>query len=309
MSDADLYQLISGKLSLDQALNQFLLTKEIEGIAAKTYQFYKSEIGYFITFAQAKGIAELEEVKPDLIRLYLQEKGKTRNKGGIHAAFRSIRAWFNWYAKEYNEDLDEWRNPILKIKIPTPRPTALPGITMDDFQALVAVCRNGTTAIRDQALFSCLLDTCARANEFLDLNINDINFHTGDVLIRAGKGDKPRYVHLGITAMKRLKRYLKGRKNLSSKDPLFLTSAGERFGYNGLTAFIRWRSQQAGIDRPGLHDFRRAGALELLRNGADLSEVSKYLGHESVEVTMRYLAITPEDIRKMHTKNSPVDNL
>ena len=34
------------------------------------------------------------------------------------------------------------------------------------------------------------------------------------------------------------------------------------------------------ISPPGLHDIRRAGALQMLRNGADLAYISRYLGHE-----------------------------
>lgn len=62
------------------------------------------------------------------------------------------------------------------------------------------------------------------------------------------------------------------------------------------------------ISPPGLHDIRRAGALEMLRNGADLAYISRYLGHESVEETMRYLAITPDDLRDIHRKTGPVDH-
>jgi integrase/recombinase XerD len=102
---------------------------------------------------------------------------------------------------------------------------------------------------------------------------------------------------------------LKTRIDLKPESPLFITKDGERFTYAGLVSFIRYRSKKAQIERPGLHDIRRAGALELLRNGADLSEVSKYLGHHSIDVTMRYLCLTLDDIQKMHHKASPVDNL
>lgn len=252
------------------------------------------------------GDTVLEDITPDQVRRFLQEIAKTRNKGGLHATWRPLRAMLYWYEEEMEPE--HWKNPVHKVKIPAPKATALPGISMDDYEKLVSVCKGGKTGTRDRALFFCLLDSCARAEEFISLNINDVNLITGVVLIRDGKGNKPRYVNFGNKARKALRNYLKTRPDLKGSQPLFTMTTGERFSYNSLVSLVRWRSGKAGIDRPGLHDIRRAGALELLRNGADISEISKYLGHESIDVTMRYLAITSEDLQKMHRRASPVDN-
>jgi site-specific recombinase XerD len=304
MSDESLYNQIRGKVSLQQAVDQYLLAKETEGLQRGTLKYYRDELARFIEFAS--GDTEFEAITPDNLRRFLQTIAKTRSKGGIHATWRPLRALFYWYEQEYEPE--GWRNPVLKVQIPAPRPSALPGIGMDDYEKLVSVCRGGKTGTRDRALFLCLLDTCARAEEFINLNIADVNMITGSVLIREGKGSKSRYVNIGSKARRALRNYLKMRTDLKGSAPLFIMTTGERFSYNSLVSLVRWRSGQAKIDRPGLHDIRRAGALELLRNGADISEISRYLGHESIDVTMRYLAITPEDLQKMHRKASPVDN-
>jgi site-specific recombinase XerD len=41
----------------------------------------------------------------------------------------------------------------------------------------------------------------------------------------------------------------------------------ERMGYNGLRAVLTRRAQEAGVEEPALHDFRRAFALAMLQNG------------------------------------------
>jgi integrase len=43
---------------------------------------------------------------------------------------------------------------------------------------------NTFTGDRDTAIVLCLLDTGARANEFLSVNLDDINQARGDILIR-----------------------------------------------------------------------------------------------------------------------------
>lgn len=305
----DLYKQIIGKISVTQALNQFLLAKETEGITKKTRHFYEDEIRNFAISLMGQGMG-IQDVTANMIRQYLVEKAKTRNKGGVHASYRAIRAMFYWYEREFEESLEGagWHNPVRKLRIPTPAPTAIPGISMSSFNKLLDSCGETEAGIRDRAMFRCLLDSCARASEFIALSIGDVDLTTGDTLIKAGKGGHPRYVMFGSTTRRMLRRYLKTRNSLEKKDPLFITMNGDRFTYNSLMSLLRWRCQQAGIDRPGLHDIRRAGALELLRNGADLSQISRYLGHRSVEVTMRYLAITPDDARAMHAHAGPVDH-
>jgi len=69
------------------------------------------------------------------------------------------------------------------------------------------------------------------------------------------------------------------------------------------------RSKEAGIPEPGAHDFRRACALSLLRNGADVVSVSKILGHSNISVTMRYLAQNVDDLTISHNLHSPYDKI
>jgi site-specific recombinase XerD len=44
-----------------------------------------------------------------------------------------------------------------------------------------------------------------------------------------------------------------------------------------------------------LHDFRRAFALAMLRNGADVYTLAKLMGHEGITVLLRYLKQTYQD--------------
>ena len=153
MPDVDLYKQISGNLSLGEVLDQFLLAKDTEGLTEKTLHYYKSEIGRLVEFAHDP---EILDMTPDVLRQFFKQLGETRNKGGVHATYRPIRAMFLWYEQEM--DLDDWKNPIRKVQIPKPKVTAIPGVTMEDYGKLIAACeRGGSTGQRDKALFYCLL--------------------------------------------------------------------------------------------------------------------------------------------------------
>lgn len=78
--------------------------------------------------------------------------------------------------------------------------------------------------------------------------------------------------------------------------------------YWGLNEIIRRRANEAGIEKPHLHDFRRAFGLKFLRNGGDIYSLQKLMGHTDLQVLRRYLAQTNEDLMIAHCNFSPVDN-
>lgn len=194
-----------------------------------------------------------------------------------------------------------------KVKPPKVPFHPLPGVAIDDVKKLIATCST-TLALRDKAILLCLLDTGARASEFLDLNLKDVDLTAGAVRIEHGKGDKSRTVFLGSISRRALRKYLKEREDLRPNSPLWTTDEGERLKFSGLRQVIERRASAAGIQTPGLHDFRRSFAITMLRNGVDLQTISRLLGHASLSVTERYLAQETNDLAEGHRKGSPVDN-
>jgi len=67
------------------------------------------------------------------------------------------------------------------------------------------------------------------------------------------------------------------------------------------------RANQAGVEPPSLHDFRRAFALAMLRNGTDIFTLAKLMGHKGITVLQRYLRETRQDTEIAHRRASPVE--
>ena len=161
---------------------------------------------------------------------------------------------------------------------------------------------------RDKAILFFLLDTGARAQEVCDVNHDYVELDTGKVLIREGKGRKPRYVFIHRTTIKALRAYLRIRDNLQT-EALFVSKTMERLTYDALRQIIQRRSKLAGLKKePTLHDFRRQFALSMLNNGVDIFSLQRLMGHKDISILRRYLAQTTEDIRVAHAKGSPVEN-
>ena len=69
------------------------------------------------------------------------------------------------------------------------------------------------------------------------------------------------------------------------------------------------RSISAGRQAPSLHDFRRAFALAMLREGVDVYTLAMLRGHSTIDVLKYYLKQTTEDMAIAHSQHGPVDNL
>jgi len=154
-----------------------------------------------------------------------------------------------------------------------------------------------------------LYDSGIRKSELVALDFGDIDLKSGAVQIRSGKGNKDRTVYLGNRARRELIRFLRYRGQLVPASPLWTTQTGERLTDSGLRQIIRRRAVAASIPAPGLHDFRRAFALESLRNGMDLVTLARLMGHTSLTVLQRYLRLVQDDLQRSHERTSPADNL
>jgi site-specific recombinase XerD len=67
-------------------------------------------------------------------------------------------------------------------------------------------------------------------------------------------------------------------------------------------------SKRIGIKvRP--YDLRHSFALNFLRNGGNVFALQKLMGHSTLDMTKRYLALTQGDLQEQHAKASPVNML
>jgi integrase/recombinase XerD len=250
----------------------------------------------------------MEQITPTEIRQFmldLEDTGHTPR--GIHACYRTLRAWLRWYE---NEDAPiGWRNPILRVKPPRLPAEVLAPIPIEDIQKLLETCDRKTfSGMRDACAFLTLTDTGCRAQELLDINIEDCDTTTGAIIIRCGKGGKGRTVFLGNTSRRAMKAYLK--VHPIGTGALFVRQSDSgRLQYDALRAIVNRRSKIANVKRPAIHGFRRTFAITMLRSGkVDIFTLAKLMGHSSILVLQRYLQIISDDARDAHDRAKPVDD-
>jgi site-specific recombinase XerD len=168
----------------------FLIDRKARGLAEGTLRFYRIKFKLFTDFCETQVVTQIHQITPTLLRqylLYLEETG--HNEGCQHAAYRTLRAFLYWFEDE--DEPEGWKNPIRKVKAPKEPTESIDPVPLDTVSRMIKVCERGTfIGDRDAAILLCLLDTGARAGEFLAINLNDINQARGDILIRARQGEQ-----------------------------------------------------------------------------------------------------------------------
>lgn len=303
MPDPEL-SLLTSAATFQTVIANFIIDRQARGLSSNTIRFYRDELGLLARWMDERGDNQVNSLTPELLRVYFVDLANRRNRGGVHTSFRAIKACLNWLTQEEDGD---YKNPIIKVQVPAAKIKPLPGISIAHIQRMIDVC-TGSLAQRDQTILRVLLDTGARAFEFIALNIGDVDLITGAIKILRGKGDKERIVYIASHSRRSLRRYLKTRTHLNLAAPLWLTDEGERLTKCGLRGIVNRRAKDAEIPIPGLHDFRRAFALNMWRNGVDLLTISRLMGHSTLEVTRRYIAQFDQDLKAGHDRGSPVDN-
>lgn len=293
--------------NLEKCCELFIFDRQSQNMAEGTIQFYRTKMKLFSGFLSSLGIFKITEIEPQTIRNYLvflEETG--HNAGGIHAAYRAVKAFLNWWENEYEPS--NWKNPIKKVRAPKVPVEILEPVKSDEVLKLLSVCNIKTPlGLRDCAIILTLMDTGVRASELVSMTRKDLDLRKSKIIIRKGKGNKFRIVFISEKTQKVISRYLEARSDF--QDCLWITNRNEPLKYSGLRQIIRRKSKDANIDTPSLHSFRRYFALQMLRSGVDIFSLQKLMGHSDIQVLRRYLQQTEEDIRSAHELGGPVNHL
>ena len=220
---------------------------------------------------------------------------------------KHLRAFFNWLLNE--EVISE--SPMERISVPVARSNQIQPFTPEQVRAILDAARHSKHKRRDEALVALLLDSGVRVSEACGLRVKDIDWHNHRCTV-LGKGNKTRTAPLGRSSSRLLWQYLKEERR-GPDEPLFLSDRGQRTGEaltrNGMFQLIQRLGQRAGLEaiRCSPHTFRHTFAVMFLRAGGNSFTLKEILGHTSLHITNRYVALAQADIDNQHRQFSPMN--
>jgi len=176
--------------------------------------------------------------------------------------------------------------PKVKVKLPEALPRAIPA---EDVTSLLLAINN----VRDKALLLLLLRTGMRIGELLEVKVSDINLTERKILIYVGeKNFQGRAVYYNDDGEAALYEWLHSRDE--SKQYLFYGRSDRPLNYVSAYNVMRKCIERAGLSGKGysLHSLRHTFATDMLNAGMRLEVLQHLLGHQEIEMTMRYAKIT-----------------
>ena len=143
-------------------------------------------------------------------------------------------------------------------------------------------------AIRDHCILIVLLNTGLRVTELINLEMEDISMtdRKGELLVRAGKGEKQRVIPINNTARKALIAWFDVRPETKSSK-VFITQRGE-ITSRAVQLLLEDLGKSARIQKMTPHVARHTFAKNLVNSGVTLEKVAMLLGHSSLDTTMVY---------------------
>jgi site-specific recombinase XerD len=163
---------------------------------------------------------------------------------------------------------------------------------------LSSIDRNNPLGRRDYAMFSLMFNTGARVQEILNLKVRDIRLEAPYQVRLFGKGHKIRICPIWPRTAQLLKELIKARQGTDvdvAEHILFVNARGSALTRFGVRYLLQKYVSAGAETAPTLsekrihpHSLRHTTAIHLLKAGVDFATISQWLGHASLNTTMRY---------------------
>ncbi len=162
------------------------------------------------------------------------------------------------------------------------------------------------TRLRDTALLTLLLGTGMRVSECVGIDLKNIDFETGGIMVRR-KGGNEAIIYFGDEVECALLDYLDERKRIipaqGHEDALFLSMQNKRISVRAVENLVKkYASKVSTLKKITPHKLRSTYGTTLYNETGDIYLVADVLGHKDVNTTRKHYASQDED-RKRRAAN------
>ena len=188
--------------------------------------------------------------------------------------------------------------------VPGRRLTGLPKVlASDQVQRLLASCDTSTrSGCRDFAVLTMLVRLGLRAGEVAKLQLEHIDWRSGEIVIAHSKGNRTERLPLPADVGEAIAAYLHhGRPTSTQGRTVFgrITAPHHALTTGAVTQIVRHAGERCGFEPIHAHRLRHTAATLMLRGGASLPEIGQLLRHRNAITTSIYAKVDRDALRSI----------
>ena len=272
------------------------------GLSENTILSYRFDVSKLVNYLDENKInVSAKDIDKYLIQEFLFQISKTKNSRTQSRIISGLRSFFDYLVFE-NYRLDNPMEQIETPKIGRKLPDTLSVKEID--RIITAIDLNNHLGYRNLTIIEMLYSCGLRVSELINLKLSDL-FLEEDFIKVTGKGNKQRFVPIGLNTKKLIQSYLKIYRPLFKistidSDTIFLNRNGKKLTRAMIFTIVKKIKIKAGIKKNvSPHTFRHSFATHLLENGADLRSIQMMMGHESITTTEIYMHLDKSYLKKV----------
>jgi type 1 fimbriae regulatory protein FimB/type 1 fimbriae regulatory protein FimE len=169
-------------------------------------------------------------------------------------------------------------------------------LTEREVERLIQAAKDNRWGLRDSTMVLLAFRHGLRASELIDLRWEQVDLKGGVLHVRRVKQGTPATHPLTgreLRALRRLERAAAG-------SFVFVSERGAPFTLRGFQAMVERAGKAAGFDmKLHPHMLRHACGYKLANDGVDTRTIQSYLGHKSIQHTVRYTELAPTRFKSL----------
>jgi integrase/recombinase XerD len=293
----------------NHALKDYKLYLKIErGLSQNSIDNYALDVKKLITFLETSEIdSSPNKIDSKTIQEFIYNIAKEVNARTQSRIISGLRSFFDYLIfEDYRET-----NPLELIESPKIGRKLPDTLSIEDIDTIIAaIDLSKPQGERNKAIIETLYSCGLRVSELTHLKLSDLFFDEGFIKV-TGKGDKQRFVPIGVHTQKIINIYINQVRShikivKEFEDTVFLNRRGKQLTRAMIFTIVKQLTEKAAIQKSiSPHTFRHSFATHLLENGADLRAIQMMLGHESITTTEIYMHVDKSHLKEVIHKFHP----
>jgi site-specific recombinase XerD len=285
-------KLLASYQKLIEEFTSFIAVRNYRGDSKK----YITPVAEFLEWLEKQGVCSIMEVTNSIAVDYVDYLSRRENKrlGGIlsdstiNKHLFALRLFYeNLFEQKHIE-----KGIVLSSKSDLTKKERI-ALSEEEIQELYKHCDTSFESALLTLAYGCGL----RRTEIAQLDVWDIQFSKGILLVRSGKGGKRREVPMSDHVVEYLREYLLGERTelmisrKSSDKSFLLSSLGGRISGGQLNRRLKALTTRVTIleqKNVTLHVLRHSIATHLIERGATMDFVREFLGHSELDTAQIY---------------------